>query len=181
MEANTTAITLTAPSGTKRYDGTPFTAAGGYKVSGLPKGFSVKAEVAGSQTDVGSSESTIASYAIYDAAGNDVTSYFPNVTKVAGVLKVTKSEDTAADQPATDTAANQTASGATGDSTSGAASTSGKATTVSTTSTAGKASATQASSLPQTGDPTATGAAMALVAAGAGVLAVAHLLRRRRS
>lgn len=202
VEPNTAAITLTAPSCTKRYDSRPL-AAIGYKVSGLPKGFFVRAEVAGSQTDVGSSESSIASYAIIDSAGNDVTSYFPNVTKVAGILKVTERDDAATDQNSTtdQTAADTTGNGTsgnsstTGDGTSGAADTSDKAsagrssgtsnsngpTSSSKATIAVEASAAQASSLPKTGDVAATGTAMAVLAVGAAALAMAYLLRRRRS
>lgn len=173
VEPNTAAITLTAPSGTKRYDSKPL-AAIGYKVSGLPRGFVVRAEVAGSQTDVGSSESTITSYAIIDAAGNDVTSYFPNVTKVAGTLSVTEQEDPATDQAAPGT------SDTTGGSTTDAPTTSDAPSTTGEARTAGEASASQPSSVPNTGDAAATGAAVAVLGAGAAALVVAYLLHRRR-
>ena len=175
VEPNTAAITLTAPSGTKRYNGTPL-AAIGYKVSGLPRGFVVRAEVAGSQTDVGSSESTIASYAIIDAAGNDVTSHFPNVTKVAGVLKVTEREDLATNQVPSST------SDSTGGGTSDTSGTSDAPGTPGEARMAGNTSAGQASSsVPNTGDAAAAGAAVTVLGAGAAALVVAYLLRRRRS
>lgn len=37
VEPNAAAITVSAPSGTKRHDGTPLRLSGGYKVSGLPR------------------------------------------------------------------------------------------------------------------------------------------------
>lgn len=177
VEPNTAAITLTAPSSTKHYDGTPL-AALGYKVSGLPRDFSVEAEVAGAQTEVGNSESTIGSYAIYDAAGNDVTAYFPNVTKVAGTLEVTEGEGSATDptEAGVSIVAEPSTSGTSGmpgapdaPGTSGAARNAEEAPTA------------QASSLPETGDAAVTGLAVALLVAGVGALAAAYILHRRRS
>lgn len=181
VEPNTEAITLTASSGTKRYDGTPFSAEGSYKVSGLPRGFSLRAEVSGSQTEVGSSESTIDSYAIYDAQGNDVTPYFSNVTKVSGILEVTEGADAATDRTTSGTTDDSTSATTAASGTAGTSSTTTVSSTSGTASKAGQASADKASSLPDTGDPSATGAYAAVLAAGAGALAAAYLLHRRRS
>ena len=81
------AVTLTAASAEKTYDGTPLTDSS-FTVQGLPSGFTVSAVVSGSRTDAGSSANTIDSYTIYDADGNDVTSRFTDVTTQSGILTV---------------------------------------------------------------------------------------------
>ncbi len=83
---NTTEITITAGSAEKNYDGTELTT-DKYTVAGLPSGFAAEASVSGSQTNVGSSPSTIASYAIKKGEEN-VTAYFSSVKKVNGTLRV---------------------------------------------------------------------------------------------
>ena len=81
-------VTFTAPSDSKVYDGTPLTP-GAATAQGLPEGFTFTAVVSGSQTNAGESESAVTSLVIRDAAGTDVTSSFPNVTRVSGTLTVT--------------------------------------------------------------------------------------------
>ena len=98
------AVTLTAASASKTYDGTALTADSftveglpsdsALNAEGLPSGFTVSATVSGSQTDVGSSANTITSYTIYDASGNDVTDQFPEVTLLSGTLTVNPAEVT---------------------------------------------------------------------------------------
>ncbi|MBR3234659.1 MAG: Ig-like domain repeat protein [Atopobiaceae bacterium] len=88
-------ITITAPSVSKPYDGTPLVADGSDQanpvvVSGLIEGFTLQAVVQGSQTAVGSSANTISSYVIRNAAGEDRTSSFAQVTLVDGTLTVTQ-------------------------------------------------------------------------------------------
>ena len=83
---NTTHITITAGSANKNYDGTELTT-NEFTVAGLPSGFTVEASVSGSQTNVGSSPSTIASYAI-KKGNEDVTAYFSSVETVNGTLTV---------------------------------------------------------------------------------------------
>ena len=91
---NSAKITLTAPSDSKIYDGTALTAdgSGDKKViaSGLPEGFTVEATASGEQTDAGDSKNTVNDgYVIRNAAGEDKTSLFTNVTKADGTLTVT--------------------------------------------------------------------------------------------
>ena len=81
------AVTLTAASAEKTYDGTALTDSS-VTAEGLPSGFTVSATVSGSQTDAGSSANTIDSYTIYNADGRDVTGQFPNVTLKNGTLTV---------------------------------------------------------------------------------------------
>ena len=80
-------VLLVAQSASKMYDGTPLTEQD-LLVSGLPEGFSVKAENGGSQTDAGTSENPVASYAIYNYRGEDVTAHFANIETVSGQLVV---------------------------------------------------------------------------------------------
>ena len=93
VTAPMSAVTLTAASAEKTYDGTALTDSS-VTAEGLPSGFTVSTNVSGSRTDVGSSDNTIDSYTIYDADGNDVTEQFPNVTTRKGTLKVTPKEIT---------------------------------------------------------------------------------------
>ncbi|MGN0070918.1 MAG: MBG domain-containing protein [Atopobiaceae bacterium] len=83
-----TAVTLTAPSAEKIYDGTPLVATNAIEAEGLPEGVTAEAAVSGSQTGAGTSASHIESYRLLDASGNDVTSIFGNVTLVDGTLAV---------------------------------------------------------------------------------------------
>ena len=86
VTANDSAITLTAPSVDKPYDGTALTA-DTITVDGLPEGFTVQA-VTSSLTDAGTCENEILSYSILDASGQDVTAFFTNVSTVNGTLTV---------------------------------------------------------------------------------------------
>lgn len=82
-------VTLTAPSAEKVYDGDPLEAdSDDVKAEGLPKGYTFKANIAGSQTEVGESESRITSYKIYDKSKNDVTDNFDKVNLKKGKLTV---------------------------------------------------------------------------------------------
>ncbi len=91
----TSSVTLTAPSASKTYDGTPLTATTGVIATGLPEGFTVEATASGSQTDAGSSANVVDDgYMIKDANGVDQTAYFTNVTKVPGTLTVNKRQVT---------------------------------------------------------------------------------------
>ena len=81
-------VTLTAPSAEKVYDGDPLEAGDEVKAEGLPKGYTFKANIAGSQTEVGESESRITSYKIFDKNKTDVTDKFEKVTLKKGKLTV---------------------------------------------------------------------------------------------
>ena len=81
-------ITLVARSASKLYDGTPLARPSDVLVQGLPNAFSIQASAGGSQTDAGAGANLIAHYAIYNAAGEDVTSHFPHIEKVSGILRV---------------------------------------------------------------------------------------------
>ena len=89
VTANDGAVTLTAASAEKVYDGTPLTA-DGVKAEGLPAGFTVTASVSGSQTDAGTCKNEIVSYRILDGNGEDVTAGFADVTTVDGTLTVNR-------------------------------------------------------------------------------------------
>ena len=82
------AVTLTADSASKVYDGAPLTA-DGFTATGLPEGYTATAVTEGSQTDAGTGENSIASYNILDAGGEDVTEQFTNVVTESGTLEVT--------------------------------------------------------------------------------------------
>ena len=86
-------ITFRAPTAEKTYDGTALEA-GEVSVAGLPEGFTFTATADGSQTDAGSSESTVVSYSIFDADGNDVTASFSNISTENGTLTVNPAEAT---------------------------------------------------------------------------------------
>jgi uncharacterized repeat protein (TIGR02543 family) len=84
----TTAITITAASDTKVYDGTPLTNSN-FTVTGLPEGYTLAATVAGSQTNVGSGANSVASYTITrESDGADVTAYYAGVTTADGALSI---------------------------------------------------------------------------------------------
>ena len=68
------------------YDGTALTVPTA-NVAGLPAGFTAEYSMSGSQTNVGSSDNTIASYKILKD-GEDVTANFSSVTLSAGTLTV---------------------------------------------------------------------------------------------
>ena len=83
-----TPIVIKAGSATKMYDGLELTNEE-YEVTGLPDGWSVEATTSGSQRLVASSANTVASYTLYNADEDDITSTYPGtVTKVAGSLEV---------------------------------------------------------------------------------------------
>ncbi|MCI6087455.1 MAG: DUF11 domain-containing protein, partial [Absicoccus porci] len=83
---NTDKITVTAKSNEKTYDGKALSQ-DGYKVTGLPDGFTVKVTTEGSITDVGSTENKIASVKILKD-DEDVTNQFSNIEMKNGTLTV---------------------------------------------------------------------------------------------
>ena len=83
---NTDKITVTAKSNEKTYDGKALSQ-DGYKVTGLPDGFTVKVTTEGSITDVGSTENKIASVKILKG-DEDVTDQFSNIEMKNGTLTV---------------------------------------------------------------------------------------------
>lgn len=83
----TDSITITAPTAEKVYDGEPLEA-GEAIITGLPKGYTVRATVTGSQTEAGESESKVTAYKIVDASGQDATYTFENVKLKTGKLTV---------------------------------------------------------------------------------------------
>ncbi len=87
VTTNNSNITVTGGSSSKTYDGTPLTDTT-VTATGLPEGFTVEATTSGSQTDAGSSENTVTSYVIKNAAGEDKTEYFTNVSLAPGTLTV---------------------------------------------------------------------------------------------
>ena len=85
---NTDKITVTAKSNEKTYDGKALSQ-DGYKVTGLPDGFTVKVTTEGSITDVGSTENKIASVKLLKG-DEDVTDQFSNIETKNGTLTVNK-------------------------------------------------------------------------------------------
>ena len=85
------AITVTPRDGSKVYDGKPLTSAG-IDVDGLPAGFTLDAATKGSITDAGEllAEVDASTIVIRNAAGEDVTAQFANVTCGKAPLVVTK-------------------------------------------------------------------------------------------
>lgn len=85
------AITVTPRDGSKVYDGKPLTSAG-IDVDGLPAGFTLEAATKGSITDAGKllAEVDASTIVIRNAAGEDVTAQFANVTCGKAPLIVTK-------------------------------------------------------------------------------------------
>lgn len=85
------AITVTPRGGNKVYDGKPLTSAG-IDVDGLPAGFTLDAATKGSITDAGEllAEIDASTIVIRNAAGEDVTAQFANVTCGKAPLIVTK-------------------------------------------------------------------------------------------
>ena len=96
VNLNSTQITLTAASVSKPYDGTPLTNSDvNVDIDGsLPTGFTVEATVSGRQTNVGTNDNVVSSYAVRNADGEDRTAYFSNITTVNGVLTVTANATT---------------------------------------------------------------------------------------
>ena len=86
----TVRITVTAASDAKQYDGSPLIN-DGFTTSLLPPGVSeVRATVAGSQTDVGSSANVVTGYTLWNGS-QEVTSFYTNVVLTEGSLTVTPS------------------------------------------------------------------------------------------
>lgn len=85
------AITVTPRGGSKVYDGKPLASAG-IDVDGLPAGFTLDAATKGSITDAGEllAEVDASTIVIKNAAGEDVTAQFANVTCGKAPLIVTK-------------------------------------------------------------------------------------------
>ena len=85
------AITVTPRDGSKVYDGKPLTSAG-IDVDGLPAGFTLEAATKGTITDAGELLAKIdaSTIVIKNAAGEDVTAQFANVTCGKAPLIVTK-------------------------------------------------------------------------------------------
>ena len=95
VTANDTAITVTAGSGSRFYDGTPFTlmAHDDFIVTGVPDALTWTATADGTVTNIipGEGEKTenaVTSFHIFDADGHDVTGYFTNITYQSGTLAV---------------------------------------------------------------------------------------------
>ncbi len=85
---NGAAVAFTAASAEKVYDSLPL-ADSTVTGSGLPESLAWEATAAGSRTDAGESVNAVASYAIYDKNGRDVTASFTNIASVDGRLKIT--------------------------------------------------------------------------------------------
>lgn len=85
------AITVTPHGGSKVYDGKPLTSAA-IDVDGLPAGFTLEAATKGTITDAGEllAEIDASTIVIRNAAGEDVTAQFANVTCGKAPLVVTK-------------------------------------------------------------------------------------------
>ena len=85
------AINVTPHGGSKVYDGKPLTSAG-IDVDGLPAGFTLEAATKGTITDAGEllAEIDASTIVIRNAAGEDVTAQFANVTCGKAPLIVTK-------------------------------------------------------------------------------------------
>lgn len=85
------AINVTPHGGSKVYDGKPLTSAG-IDVDGLPAGFTLEAATKGTITDAGEllAEIDASTIVIRNAAGEDVTAQFSNVTCGKAPLVVTK-------------------------------------------------------------------------------------------
>ena len=85
------AITVTPRDGSKVYDGKPLTSAG-IDVDGLPAGFTLDAATKGAITDTGEllAEIDASTIVIRNAAGEDVTAQFANVTCGKAPLIVTR-------------------------------------------------------------------------------------------
>ena len=81
-------VMIVARSASKLYDGNPLTRTGDILVYGLPDIFDITAYATGSITNAGKAENPIGPYAIFNQAGDDVTSHFKNVVTVPGQLVV---------------------------------------------------------------------------------------------
>ena len=89
LEVTKKAVTVTADSDTKVYDGTALTN-DGYTHTGLAEGDSIESvTVSGSQTVVGTSDNIPSEAVIVNAAGEDVTASY-GITYANGTLEITK-------------------------------------------------------------------------------------------
>jgi len=95
-------VAVIAPSATKMYDGTPLTATN-ISWTGLPSDHTVECTLEGTLTDVGSASNRIvpATVRIYNGEHGDVTSTYPNITLINGVLTVTRRTVSLSSQTAT--------------------------------------------------------------------------------
>lgn len=84
-EELTAAITITAGSAEKVYDGKPLNAEA--SVVGLPTNYTINVTCS-SLTDAGIIDNVVSEYKIFDANGKDVTEFMTNVTIVKGQLTV---------------------------------------------------------------------------------------------
>ena len=87
ITTNATAITVTADSDSKVYDGTALTK-NSCEYAGLPEGFTVSAIIRGSITSAGTAENAIASVVILKG-DEDVTDQFSSISTENGTLTVT--------------------------------------------------------------------------------------------
>ena len=87
-------ITITAPSGSKKYDGTPLTLTSGATYTGkLAKGDVLKVTLKGSQKDYGESDVTVDSYKVVrtvKGVETDVTKNYQFGESIKGTVKITK-------------------------------------------------------------------------------------------
>ncbi len=81
-------VTLVAQSASKLYDGQPLTRPSDVLVYGLPAQLTIHVTARGEITYPGLNTNSVGDYAIYNAAGMDVTSHFTNIQKVDGCLVV---------------------------------------------------------------------------------------------
>ncbi|MGN0055424.1 MAG: MBG domain-containing protein [Atopobiaceae bacterium] len=84
---NGAAVSLTAGSATKTYDGTALTSTD-VTESGLPDGLTCQATTEGTITDAGTAANKVSTYKVLDASGNDVTANFTNIQTTDGTLTV---------------------------------------------------------------------------------------------
>ena len=85
---NSAALVFSAPTASKTYDGSALEAGAVTLAGTLPTGFTWEATASGSQTDAGSSESTVSGYTIRNSANEDVTADFTGISTVKGTLTV---------------------------------------------------------------------------------------------
>ncbi|MBQ9642543.1 MAG: hypothetical protein IJV26_00715, partial [Lachnospiraceae bacterium] len=88
VSANAAQVVLRAADASKTYDGTELIGLSEVTAEGLPAGFSAEIETEGSLTDAGTASNHITGYVIYNAAGEDNSSFFTNVQTMDGVLRI---------------------------------------------------------------------------------------------
>lgn len=81
-------VTVIAQSASKMFDGQPLTRRSDVLVQGLPNGFTFDAAAGGTRTDAGSGDNPVQNFTIYNQKGENVTSHFTNIDKVAGKLTI---------------------------------------------------------------------------------------------